>query len=306
MRPASAMATGRYLVRCSGAFLFKRSTQCPNCGGISSHLVSRKYLVTELRRCAQCALMFRLPADSIEESLTFYNDGSYRQDFTTDLPDDAMLDRLMAANFRGSPKDYKVYIAMLDALGLRPGDSLFDFGCSWGYGVYQLRRRGFRVTAHEISAARRAYAADRLGIEFIEDLDALEPEHPLFESFDCFFSAHVLEHVPCPRQIFEWAGKLLRPGGLFVSFTPNGSKAHRRRNQQWNKLWGQVHPNLIDDRFLRRSFVEWPRLLTSAPYICEAVERPRSGETLLGSLDGSELMFAAVKAGQHPARGVNI
>ena len=72
-----------------------------------------------------------------------------------------------------------------------------------------------------------------------------------------------------------------------------------------NQLWGQVHPNLIDDRFLRRSFLEWPRLLASTPYIYEAVERPRSGERLLGLLDGSELMFAAVKAAQYRARGAD-
>lgn len=302
MRPSSPMATARYLARCSAAFLFKRSAECPNCGSSGSRGVSRKYVVAELRRCAECELMFRLPADGIEENNTFYNDGSYRQNFTTDLPDPAALDRMKATDFRGTPKDYGVYLALLDALGLRPGDAVFDFGCSWGYGAYQLRAYGFRVTAHEISVARRAYAADRLGIRFIEDLDAVDPGHPLFESFDCFFSAHVLEHVPRPRQVFHWADKLLRPGGLFLSFTPNGSQAHRRRNRQWNRLWGKVHPNLIDDCFLRRSFLEWPRLLASAPYIYESVERPRSGETLLGSLDGAELMFAAVKA-RYPALG---
>ena len=62
------------------------------------------------------------------------------------------------------------------------------------------------------------------------------------------------------------------PAAIFVSFTPNGSEAHRRRNPRWNKLWGEVHPNLIDDRFLRRTFADWPRLLTSVPYICVAMD----------------------------------
>ena len=243
--------------------------------------------------------MFRRPVDSMEANRKFYANGSYRQGFTTDLPDAIALERLKATNFHGSPKDYTVYISVLDALELRPDDSLFDFGCSWGYGSYQLKRHGFRVTAHEISAARRAYAAGRLGIDFFDDFALLEPGHPLFESFDCFFSAHVLEHVTQPRQVVEWAEKLLRPGGIFVSFTPNGSEAHRRRNPRWNKLWGEVHPHLIDDRFLRRTFADWPRLLTSVPYICEAIERPSSGETLLGPLDGGELMFAAVKIASH-------
>jgi 2-polyprenyl-3-methyl-5-hydroxy-6-metoxy-1,4-benzoquinol methylase len=247
--------------------------------------------------------MFRLPADDTKASREFYNNGSYQQGFTTYLPNTTMLERLKATNFRGSPKDYRVYISLLDALGLAPGDSVFDFGCSWGYGAYQLETHGFRVTAHEISATRRAYAADRLGVKFIDELDALVPGHPLFQSFDCFFSAHVLEHVTCPQQVFRCLDSLLRLGGVFVSFTPNGSEAHRRRNRRWNKLWGEVHPNLIDDRFLRRSFADWPRLLTSGPYIFEAIERPSSGEMLLGSLDGYELMFAAVKTAQWSAPG---
>ena len=74
--------------------------------------------------------MFRLPADGIEENNTFYNDGSYRQNFTTDLPDPAALDRMKATDFLGTPKDDGVYLALLDALGLRPGDAVFDFGCS--------------------------------------------------------------------------------------------------------------------------------------------------------------------------------
>jgi hypothetical protein len=157
---------------------------------MGSRTVSRKYLITELRRCAECELMFRVPVDDAETSRRFYCNGSYRQGFTTDLPDAAALERLKATNFRDSPKDYSVYVSVLDALGLGPGDFLFDFGCSWGYGAYQLEVHGFRVVAHEISADRRAYAAERLGIKFIGDLDGLEPGHSLFERFDCFFSAH--------------------------------------------------------------------------------------------------------------------
>jgi 2-polyprenyl-3-methyl-5-hydroxy-6-metoxy-1,4-benzoquinol methylase len=290
-------------MRCSGAFLLERLPQCPNCGSTDSHIVSRKYFITELRRCSKCELMFRFPVEGIEANRNLYNDGSYQQGFTTDLPNMTVLERLKARNFRGSPKDYSVYTSLLDALGLGPGDSVFDFRCSWGYGAYQLETHGFRVTAHEISTARRAYAADHLGVEFIDELDVLEPDHPLFESFDCFFCAHVLEHVSCPRQVFRCLDSLLRPGGVFVSFTPNGSEAHRRRNPQWNKLWGEVHPNLIDDRFLRRSFGDWPRLLTSGPYIFEAIERPSSSEMILGSLDGHELMFAAVKTARWCAPG---
>jgi hypothetical protein len=67
--------------------------------------------------------MFRLPVDDIEASRNFYSDGSYQQGFTTDLPNTTTLERLKTTNFRRSPKDYGVYISLLDALGLGPGDS---------------------------------------------------------------------------------------------------------------------------------------------------------------------------------------
>ncbi len=41
--------------------------------------------------------------------------------------------------------------------------------------------------------------------------------------FDVFFSSHVLEHVPDLRKVFEYAASVLRRGGIFVAFTPNGS-----------------------------------------------------------------------------------
>jgi hypothetical protein len=42
------------------------------------------------------------------------------------------------------------------------------------------------------------------------------------------------------------AGQVLfRPGGLFVSFMPNGKEAHRAVS-----AWGEAHPQFIDDVFL--------------------------------------------------------
>lgn len=72
--------------------------------------------------------------------------------------------------------------------------------------------------------------------------------------YDCVFSSHVIEHVPSPAKAFEYAFKLLRNEGLFVSFTPNGSSAARARNPNWKKLWGEVHSNFVDEEFLERSF----------------------------------------------------
>jgi hypothetical protein len=85
--------------------------------------------------------------------------------------------------------------------------------------------------------------------------------------FDCFFSTHVLEHVPSPGQSFKYAMQLLKPNGLFVSFTPNGSDANRAVEPNWSKHWGEAHPNFIDDIFLDTSFRFSPRAIGSSPVI---------------------------------------
>jgi hypothetical protein len=115
-------------------------------------------------------------------------------------------------------------------------------------------------------------------------------------SFDCFFSAHVLEHVPSPAQSFNYAMLLLKRDGLFVSFTPNGSENYRAVYAAWSKIWGEVHPNFIDDKFLDISFRLSPRTIGSSPVSYASL--PEKAElTLLDQLRRGELFFAARKTG---------
>lgn len=272
---------------------FRKSLMvCPNCGCEQAMMEARKYLVTELRRCLECRLLYRIPTDSPERNQRFYN-GSYRSGFTTDLPDRHALEELKRLNFKSGPKDYTTYISVLKSIGVETPQRLFDFGCSWGYGTYQLQRCGLEVVASEISVPRRSFARENLNVRLFDELDTLDQNHPLSRSFDCFFSAHVLEHVPSPSDVITHADQLLRPGGVFVAFVPNGSDAHRRRNPNWNKLWGEPHPNVVDDGFLRRSFERWPRLLASSPYRLESIRRPDRGEVVVDDLSGPELLFVA-------------
>src|SRR5918996_6281848 len=90
---------------------------CPNCGCERALVEARKYLVTELRRCLECSLLYRVPTDSEAHNRTFYNDGSYRSGFTTELPDPGQLDELKRSNFKDSPKDYSKYISILKSIG---------------------------------------------------------------------------------------------------------------------------------------------------------------------------------------------
>ena len=151
-----------YLIRSLRKIFVRRAGACPNCGETRSVTVERKYLVTSLRRCARCLLMFRTPTDSPSESARFY-ERDYQQGFTTHMPDDEGLKQLTGTEFRGSKKDYSYYLSVLDMLGCRAGQCVVDFGCSWGYGSHQLAHAGYDVSSFEISPSRARYAERKLG-----------------------------------------------------------------------------------------------------------------------------------------------
>ncbi|HEU5102644.1 MAG TPA: methyltransferase domain-containing protein [Roseiflexaceae bacterium] len=242
--------------------------------------------VTALRRCNKCGLLYRTPTTTTQENAEFYQE-AYSQGFTTDMPTSEQLKALLSTSFNGTEKDYSVYISILEALGCRPGQRVLDFGCSWGYGSWQLMQAGFDVTGYEISKRRCAYAKEALNVAAFDSLEGTRGP------FDIFFSAHVLEHVPSVSNVISYALQSLERNGLFIAFTPNGSKDFRARNvRAWHRLWGAVHPQLIDDVFYEKMFGGFSYLLASNPYDLSKIKNWAGQGTMALNLDGGELLIA--------------
>ena len=258
-----------YLISSGKKRFDSRYLRCQNCGGTSGEDVARKYMVVTLRRCDDCKLMFRTPVDLPEEAAAFYQE-DYTQGTTTEVPPLDELAKLRARNFADTERTYAHYVAIVKALGLGEGARLFDFGCSWGYGSYQFAQAGFAVDSYEISVPRRRYAVANLGVHAY---DAFPP--PPAEPYDVFFSAHVLEHVPSPTEIITQALAMVRPGGFVVTVVPNGGDRYKAEHQaSWLALWGQVHPNFLDDVYVRHNFGRLPTMMTSLT----ARTRPTAGQ----------------------------
>lgn len=285
----------RYFLHCLRKSFSAAARSCPNCGSQKAATVDRKYLVTTLMRCANCSMQFRAPITTEEENQRFYN-LEYEQGFTTDMPSDRELAVMLESNFSGSERDYAVYVKVLGALALPEGAKIFDFGCSWGYGSHQLAQAGYAVTAYEVSNSRRDFARRKLSISTVDAFDACLEDDRHHGRYDCFFSSHVLEHVPAPGAVFRAARKLLKPDGLFVAFTPNGSAAFRAVDfASWRLLWGEVHPNFLDDAFYAHSFGDAPAMLSSSAYDYDAIAGAsfdEAGIRTIGDLAGQELLFA--------------
>src|SRR4051794_30697337 len=89
-----------------------KSPDCPFCQTSNTQLIKRKFLVTALYRCLGCGLLFRVPKDDPQTAREFYQE-AYQQGFTTDCPTDEKLKTLINTGFKGTEKDYSIYIDVL-------------------------------------------------------------------------------------------------------------------------------------------------------------------------------------------------
>lgn len=276
-----------YLLSSAGKRLRGDGGECPSCGSIRSMLVSRKYLVTTLRRCGDCRLMFRAPTDTAAESFDYYQEG-YDSGFTTELPGDVELAGLLESGFARTPKDFGRWLRILRALGVRDGARVLDFGCSWGYGVWQFRQSGYEASGFELSVPRARFARERLQVPAASDARELPGD------FDVVFSSHVLEHIPQLAETLDLLFARLRPGGMMVAVTPNGSQAYReKRPDSWQRSWGLKHPLLLDGEFWTSRSGGRPYIVTSELSDDAALrDWARQEGSRVGSLDGPELLAA--------------
>lgn len=288
------MRKALYFLGCLGKRLFRpESMKCPNCHGEPDSILDRKHLVATLARCRGCRLLFRQPTTPPKVARTFYQ-STYSQGYTTDVPNRADLDTMISASFIGTERDYTRFIDLFGAIGVRQGARVLEFGCSWGYGAWQLREAGYEVEAFDVSQPRCSYAANELGIPAKWQMEDIQG------SFDLIFSSHVIEHVDDISGIMEWMTSKLRPGGLMVHVTPNGSLHHRNHSPLvWHLLWGEVHPQLIDEEFCQTRFKKEGFFITSNPYdYSELKIRSSEGKLFQGAygpLNGDEILIIVKK-----------
>ncbi len=282
-----------FFLRVIGARIARQDTNCPYCGNSETWVIGKKRIVLQLRRCDSCGLMYRWPKDTTRFNRRFYQ-RRYCQGVTTDMPDGELLEKLKTSIFHGTEKDISNRIDVLKAL--MPRGHVLDYGCSWGYGTFQLIAAGYEAVGFEISDARAEFGRLRLGVTVISDEGALEQ---FSGSFDAVFAAHVLEHLPAPSAAFDRLAGLLKPNGLLLAFVPNcGGEEAGRRGVDWGPMCCEKHPLALDAVFLERAL---PRhgfkcAFFSSPYDSKIIARNLSHPGATAQyLRGDELMVVARK-----------
>lgn len=281
-----------YLITCLKNQFTSERFFCPSCGHFESTVIDKKYLVTSLRRCNACQLLYRAPTTTADENASFYQK-TYTQGFTTDIPSDNQLKTYLSKAFVGMEKDYSTYIEIIRKANGTNGNKVFDFGCSWGYGSWQFQQNGFEVESFEISIRRAEFAKSKLGVKVHTSLSEVSG------LFDIVFSSHVLEHVPSVQESITFCFSILKPGGLFVAITPNGSADYQKKSPDaWHRQWGLVHPNFLDGDFYRSFFTDNPCFLASNPYPMREIESwgiNQHERRIANQLNGEELLVIVKK-----------
>lgn len=116
------------------------------------------------------------------------------------------------------------------------------------------------VCPHAVGIDGRVFPHVQKTTTSLYDLDTKFPE--LLESFDCCFSSHVLEHLPDHfRAILEWS-KLLKSGGYFILYLPDGNHYKNKENPE------HFHDTKYEDFifWFRRTFCGEAINFTGHPY----------------------------------------
>jgi 2-polyprenyl-3-methyl-5-hydroxy-6-metoxy-1,4-benzoquinol methylase len=266
---------------------FHQDRRCPSCKQWASTQVDAKYFHTMLS-CNGCRLLYRYPGESASKMEEFYQNNYSEPGLTTELPSDEKLKTLIDNGFRGSEKDFSHHISLLRVLVRKENAKLLDYGANWGYASYQFQLAGFDTASYELSNGRAAFGK-KLGINIHSTLDDVG------HGFDIAFSSHVLEHVPDPNQAMIDQWNRIASGGYLVVHTPNGSKGYQTSNPKGFHLsWGQPHPVLLTDEFVRWFAKDQPYYMTSHDTADQLAQWDQTSQ-VTGDMTGCGFFFAIRK-----------
>lgn len=267
-----------------------QTRECPGCGSRNLREIDKKYGVTWLLRCENCALSHRHPKDDKAWLERFYQkEYSIDTHMMTNIPSDAEIKQLKKDSFPGL-RSYEQYITALVA---KPNNEIriLDYGCSWGYNVFKLKTSGFDACGFELSKPRASFGQDKLNVTIHTETSDIPKD------LDIVMCSHVIEHLSDINAFIELSKKHLSPNGLFIAFCPNGGDEYRNRQPHiWHVNWGAVHPNYLDVHYAKNRFCTCPHLILTDDWQYDPnilLSWDGIGQIQGNKLDGKELLIIA-------------
>lgn len=185
-------------------------SECVLCEGTQNILIqagARHAPEVEVRRCANCSLVFLWPRPSEKELGRYYTE-FYRDDY-------------------GEPPVHERYKSDLGEAHLRvsrllpflhSADRLLEIGSGSGAFIDVVHSHVGEVFGVEPDAKSRNWIKRKTGLPVVERVTDVMKEAI---SFDCVVLFHVLEHILNPVSLLQSLRKLLRRDGKLIIEVPN-------------------------------------------------------------------------------------
>jgi len=178
------------------------------CGGTDNH---------HFWQCKKCGAIYLYPVPSEEEENQFY-----RREF-----EKYMAVRSKQTGWSDPQKHVEMNqrevdrrLPFLDKF-LREGMKVLEIGCSSGFMLYALRKRGCHTVGVEPSKEFRNFVASNK-IEVYPSVDELALHH---KDFDVVIHYYLLEHVRDPEDFLKRCMSLVAPSGMMIFEVPSASDA---------------------------------------------------------------------------------
>jgi SAM-dependent methyltransferase len=141
-------------------------------------------------------------------------------------------------------------------LPARDGGRLLEIGFGSGALLKRMRGLGWRAEGCDFDPV----CVERARAEGFEArLAPLKGAGYPDDHFDAVVMSHAFEHVPDPLELLGEIRRILKPGGLFISLTPNAAAyGHRKFKEHWLALDPPRHLHLFTPASLRLEMAKVP------------------------------------------------
>jgi len=152
-------------------------------------------------KCKKCGLVYINPQPTKDELARYYN---------------ALYSVPLEANKKGQAKKAREILKEISKH--KQGKSLLEIGCSYGFLLDFMKKKGWRVKGVEISKEASNYAREKLGLDvFTGTLEECGEK----EQFDVILMLDLVEHLMNPYKTLSLARDCLKSNGILILTTPN-------------------------------------------------------------------------------------